>query len=166
VLREWDSRFADVEMITLAELNSLVARTRRPLDTSRIDARLLRNLPLDVRVVLTWDADDSDMDLWVTDPNGEKCFYGHNRTYQGGRISDDFTAGYGPEEFSLRTAKPGTYKVEVDYFGDRQEAVAGPTTLQLRFTSHFGTATESDRFVTLRLKEERENVLVGEFVVE
>ena len=68
-------------------------------------------MPLDLRVVLSWDSDNSDMDLWVTDPNGEKCYYSNNLTYQGGLISDDFTGGYGPEEFVLRDAKPGKYKV-------------------------------------------------------
>lgn len=44
-------------------------------------------MPLDLRVVLTWYADNTDIDLWVTDPKGEKAFYGHQLTYQGGRMS-------------------------------------------------------------------------------
>lgn len=166
VKRPWDGRFAEIEMIALAELNAIVATAPTPLDTAMVDARLLRNLPLDLRVILTWDADNSDMDLWVTDPNGEKCFYDHKLTYQGGRMSDDFTGGYGPEEFSLRTAKPGKYKVEVNYFGDRQQVVAAATTLQLKLTTRFGTAKAKSQDVTLRLKSGKETVLVGEFTVE
>ena len=166
VKRPWDGRFAEIEMIALAELNAIVATAPTPLDTAMVDARLLRNLPLDLRVILTWDADNSDMDLWVTDPNGEKCFYDHKLTYQGGRMSDDFTGGYGPEEFSLRTAKPGKYKVEVNYFGDRQQVVAAATTLQLKLTTSFGTAKAKSQDVTLRLKSGKETVLVGEFTVE
>ncbi len=166
VLRPWDSRFAEIELIALAELNAIAATSKAALDTSRLDPRLRRNLPLDLRVVLTWDADNSDMDLWVTDPNGEKCYYSNQHTYQGGRMSDDFTGGYGPEEYSLRVAKKGRYKVEVDYYGDRQQSVAGPTSLQLRFTTKFGTAVAQDKLVSLRLKDEKENVLVGEFDVE
>ena len=52
--------------------------------------------------MLTWDADQTDIDLWVTEPSGEKCFYGHNRTTIGGLLSRDFTDGYGPEEYCLR----------------------------------------------------------------
>lgn len=59
----------------------------------------------------------------MTDPNGEKCFYGHQLTYQGGLISVDFIGGYGPEEFVLRDAKPGKYKVEANFFADRQQLV-------------------------------------------
>jgi tetratricopeptide (TPR) repeat protein len=165
VMRPWHGRFPDIELITLADLNAIAANGHG-LDTSRLDPRLLRNLPLDLRVVLTWDADNTDIDLWVTDPNGEKAFYGHQLTYQGGRMSLDFTGGYGPEEFSLRSAKPGTYKIEANFFGHRQQTVAGATTLQVKLTTGFGTARAEEKIVTLRLKGQREVVYVGDFEVK
>ncbi len=95
VKREWDSRFPEIELIALEELNSILANHEPDIDYSFIDDRLIKNLPVDVRVVLTWDADNTDMDLWLTDPSGEKCFYQHNKTRIGGIISRDFTRGYG-----------------------------------------------------------------------
>jgi tetratricopeptide (TPR) repeat protein len=166
VKRPWDHRFRGVSLIALADLNAIAATSRQPLDTRNVDPRLLRNLPLDMRVVLSWDSDNSDMDLWVTDPNGEKCYYGNRFTYQGGRLSEDLTGGYGPEEFSLRNAKPGRYKVEANFFGDRQQLVTGATTLQLTFTTGFGTASAQQQQVTLRLNGRRETVFVGEFEVK
>lgn len=165
VKRDWDSRFDGITLIALAELNAIVANARQRPDTQSFDPRLLKNLPLDLRVVLSWDSDNSDMDLWVTDPNGEKCYYGNSLTYQGGRLSRDFTGGYGPEEFSLRDAKPGKYRVEANFFGDRQQLVTGATTLQLKLTTHFGTAKAQEQLVTMRLKDKSETVLVGEFEV-
>lgn len=166
VLRPWDGRFAEIELIALAELNGIIATSKQKLDTGNMDQRLLKNMPLDLRVILTWDADNSDMDLWVTDPNGEKCFYGNKSTYQGGRMSDDFTGGYGPEEFSLRHAKPGKYKIETNFFGNRQQVVAGATTLQVYLTTGFGTPKAKQQSVTLRLKDAQETVFVGEFEVK
>lgn len=169
VLRPWDSRFADVELIALSEMNAIVARAKaagRALDTRGMDSRLLRNLPVDLRVVLTWDADNCDIDLHVIDPDGERAYYGHQLTYQGGRMSHDFTGGYGPEEFMLRNAKPGIYRIEVNYFGSAQQIVTGETTLQLHFTTGFGTAKADDKMVTLRLKEQGSSILVGEFEVK
>jgi Ca-activated chloride channel family protein len=168
VLRPWDQRFAEIELIALAELNAIVANAPRKtaLDTSRIDPRLLKNMPLDLRAVLSWDADNSDMDLWVTDPNGERCFYGNRFSYQGGRMSLDFTGGYGPEEFSLRHAKPGKYRIEVNFYGSTQQLVAAATTLQLRLSSGFGSGAARDKLITLRLKGRGETVLVGEFEVK
>ncbi len=165
VVRPWHGRFPEVELITLAELNAIVATSSEKLDTSRIDARLTKNLPLDLRVVLTWDADNTDIDLWVTDPNGERAYYGRRLTYQGGRMSRDFTGGYGPEEFSLRHAKAGKYKVEAQYYGNRQQIVAGATTLQLKLATGFGTAKQKEQNVTLRLKDRQEVVFVAEFDV-
>ena len=56
-----------------------------------------------MRVVLAWDADNTDVDLHVIDANGEEVFYGRNLSYQGGAITRDATGGYGPEEFALES---------------------------------------------------------------
>ena len=165
VIRPWDARFPDIDLTALAEMNALIATSPTKLDTAAIDPRLLRNLPLDLRAVLSWDADNTDIDLWVTDPNGEKAFYGNPLTYQGGRMSRDFTGGYGPEEFSLKQAKPGKYLVQAQFFGHRQQVVASATTLQLKLSTGFGTAKQRDQMVTLRLQSTGAQVTVGEFVV-
>jgi uncharacterized protein YfaP (DUF2135 family) len=41
--------------------------------------------------MMTWHADNTDIDLWVTEPSGEKAYYGHNCTTIGGLVSRDFT---------------------------------------------------------------------------
>jgi hypothetical protein len=169
VSRPWADRFPDIELVALAELNAVRARAAAAgaaLDVSRIDPRLLRNLPLDLRAVLSWDADNTDIDLHVIDPNGEEAYYGHQLTYQGGRMSRDFTGGYGPEEFSLKRAKPGTYTVRAEFYGHRQQIVAPSTTLMLRLTTGFGTSAQKDQDVVLRLGGEAgRQVLVGTFEV-
>jgi Ca-activated chloride channel homolog len=165
IVRPWDSRFSEVDAVALNELNAIVANGPA-LNTQFIDRRLIKNMPLDLRVVLAWDSDNSDMDLWVTDPNGERCYYGHRNTYQGGLLSDDFTGGYGPEEFVLKDAKPGKYKVEANFFGDRQQIVTGATTLSLNLSTGWGTARQQNQAVTLRLSGKSETVMVGEFEVK
>jgi tetratricopeptide (TPR) repeat protein len=164
LVRPWDGRFDGISLIALDELTRLIARER--VDASAIDPRLRRAMPLDLRVVLSWDSDNSDMDLWVTDPNGERAYYGNRLTYQGGQMSQDFTGGYGPEQFSLRDAKPGTYKIEANYFGSREQVVTGATTLMLRLSTKWGSRDQRDQQVTLRLKDRAETVLVGEFEVK
>ena len=162
----WDSRFADIDLISLVELNTLINKHAARIDTSRFDARLLHHYPVGLRTVLSWDANNSDMDLWVTDPNGERVYYAHKTSYQGGRISRDFTGGYGPEEFVLRLPKKGVYKVEANYFGDRQQVLAGETTLMLTFSTDYGTPAQKDQTVTLRLKDKKETIAVGTFEVK
>ena len=164
VARPWNGRFPDIEQIALAELNAIVA-THPGLDTSRMDGRLLRNLPLDVRAVLAWDADNTDIDLWVIDPNGEKAYYAHQLTYQGGQMSADSTSGFGPEAFSLKTAKPGKYTVMAQFYGHRQQIVAPATTLMLKLSTGFGTPRQKDEDVVLRLSGQGQQVTVGTFTI-
>lgn len=165
VQRQWDRRFDGVALIALDELTNLIACGGSALDAKQVDPRLRKAMPLDLRVVLAWDVDNSDMDLWVTDPNGERAYYGNRLTYQGGQMSQDFTGGYGPEQFSLRDAKPGIYKVEANYFGSRQQLVTGAATLMLRLSTHWGTPKQKDQAVTMRLQDAADTVLVGEFEV-
>jgi len=162
---EWHERFAEVGLIALTELNALIATHPNTIDTSRFDQRLLRNLPVDLRVVLNWDADNTDMDLWVTDPNGERAYYGNRLTHQGGRMSNDLTAGYGPEEFMLKQAIPGTYTVEANYYGSQQQLISGSVTLRLALITDFGKPKAKQQSVILRLEEKQQTVLVGEFEV-
>lgn len=169
VARPWNDRFPDVELIALAELNAIVAKSaaaNRPLDTAAIDPRLLRNLPLDLRVVLSWDADNTDIDLWVVDPNGERAAYNNPLTRQGGRMSRDFTGGYGPEEFALKHAKPGTYTVRAQFYGHNQQIVAPATTLMLRLSTGFGTPAQKDAETILRLSGAGQEVTIGTFEVK
>jgi uncharacterized protein YfaP (DUF2135 family) len=166
VSRPWHNCFHGIELIALGELNAIVAMAKTKPNTSAMDARLLKNLPVDLRVVLSWDSDNTDIDLWVTDPNGEKVYYSHPLSYQGGRISADFTGGYGPEEFLLKKAKPGKYLVQAQFYGHRQQTVSGSTSLQLNFFTGFGTVRQKEQSVTLRLQSQGEVVTVGEFEVK
>jgi len=166
----WDARFADIELIAVTEMNVVIEQARRegrPVDLVAIEPRLLKSMPLDLRVVLAWDADNTDVDLHVIDPNGEEVFYGHALSYQGGAITHDATGGYGPEEFALRVARPGKYRVEANFFGHRQQVLTTGTGLMLWFSSGYGTAAQQDQRTTVRVKSERgERVLVGEFEVK
>ena len=166
----WDARFADVDLIALTELNAVVDKSRREgraVDVNAIDKRLLKSMPLDVRVVLAWDADNTDVDLHVIDANGEEVFYGRNLSYQGGAITRDATGGYGPEEFALRVAKPGKYRVEANFFGHRQQVLTTGTGLMMWLSSGFATPAQQDRRTTIRVKSDRgERVVVGEFEVK
>jgi tetratricopeptide (TPR) repeat protein len=155
-----DDRFEGVHLISLVELNSLVARYR--LRTSSYDERLLGNLDSDARIILTWDSDNSDMDLWITDALGEKCSYSHNLTESGGRMSNDFTDGYGPEEFLIKRALHGKYKIEANYYGNRQQVLAGATTIQVEIFTNWGRKNQKSKKITLRLKDDKEVVFVGE----
>jgi len=153
-----------IEEIIITEINNLISRHPNKVNTSRIDKALIRPIPVDVRVVLNWNKNDTDIDLWVTDPNGEKCFYNNKATSAGGRISQDITQGFGPEQFMLKKAPKGKYKIEVNYYGDTQVSITGPTTVMAEIYTNYSNGAEVRKVITLQMpKAGREGVLIGTF---
>lgn len=156
-----------IEEILVCEINNLISLHRKKLDLTQIDPRIITDLPVNIRVVINWNKNDTDIDLWVTDPNGEKCYYKHNRTAMGGRLSKDFTQGFGPEQFMLKKAVNGTYKIETNFFGERQLTLSGPTTIMGEIYLYYSDGREERQIITFQNGEngkEQNGVLIGEFV--
>ncbi|HNW37179.1 MAG TPA: trypsin, partial [Candidatus Ozemobacteraceae bacterium] len=104
--KRWDGRFREIEVMALEEMNNLIVKAKAAgvKEFKGVDTRFIMPLEMDLRIVMTWDADMTDMDLWVSEPSGEKAYYGYNRTGIGGLVSCDYTQGYGPEEYLLKKA--------------------------------------------------------------
>lgn len=170
--RSYTQELADrdfgIEETVLMELNELISRHKNEIDFSKINEKLIADLPVDVRVALNWNKDNTDIDLWVTDPNGEKCMYSHKSTEIGGRLSDDFTGGFGPEQFLLKKAIKGTYKIETNFFGENQVSVSGPTSLMAEIFINYASGKQERQIVVFN-KSKKSNtgngdgVLIAEF---
>jgi tetratricopeptide (TPR) repeat protein len=163
VQKTWDSRFPEIEVIALEEMNNLIVKAKAAGQTSfGVDERLIEPIDVDLRIVMTWDADMTDMDLWVMEPTGEKAFYSNPRTAIGGLVSRDFTRGYGPEEYMIRKAKTGTYEIKTNFYGSTSQKIAGAVTLQVDIFTNYGRPEEKRRSVTLRLKDKKETFTVAD----
>ena len=161
VMERWE-RFDEIELLALVELNRILVRVQG-VGAVRVpvDPRLVRALDMDVRIVMSWDADMTDMDLHVREPSGEEAYYGANRTRIGGRVSRDFTQGYGPEEYSIRRAMKGDYAVMTKFFGSSAATLQGAVTLHVDVFTDYGRATEQQQSLTLRLTDSKETFTVG-----
>lgn len=84
--RAWDSRFPEIELIALNEMNRIVSLRRAQVTTAGIPKELLFDVTSDIRVVMDWDADNCDMDLMITEPDGVVCMYNNPRTPSGGKL--------------------------------------------------------------------------------
>jgi len=159
-----ENEFLDIESVVLGEMNSIIIKAGKKINTDFIDPRFLVNLPVDIRIVVNWDANNSDMDMWVTEPNDEKCYYKNNRTFIGGYMSEDMTEGYGPEEYLLRKAINGKYKVEVDYYGSSEQTISGPVTIEVLLFTNFGRKNEKKKQLTIRLSGEDDEIHMGDLI--
>ncbi len=71
-----------------------------------------------LHATLTWNTNGTDVDFWITDPNGERCYYAHSSTASGLMLDVDDTNGYGPENITSPSVIPGDYLVQVHYYSD------------------------------------------------
>jgi hypothetical protein len=151
VKQDYDGRFEGIHLIALNEINHLIAQHPKQIETEYIPDYFLVQLPMDIRIVLNWDADNTDVDLWVTEPNQEKCMYSYKLTSNGGRISNDFTQGYGPEEYLIRNAPKGHYRIQAHYYGNHRPSLSGKAILTVQLYQNYGTPYEVKQEVTRRL---------------
>lgn len=158
---EWNSRFKEIQQIAINDLNALIALHPNDIDTTAYDQRLMGNYPVDIRILLSWNTDNSDIDLWVTDPNDEKCYYKNLNTLIGGRLSEDITRGYGPEEFCIKEAKEGDYKIQVHYYGSTVQKKLQPVVVTAVVYTHFGTQKQEKQVLTLQLANKKDVYDVG-----
>ena len=160
-------------IVALEELNALVAWSARAKwpdgkapQVPEYDAEFKRLLDLDVRIALSWDVDNTDVDLHVLEPDGEEAYYGHNRTSTGGLVSHDVTTGYGPEEYLKKSASKGVYKVLANYFGSRQQTLVGPATVTATVFTNWGRPEERRQTLSLRLEKPKDKVEIGAVTLE
>ena len=107
-------------------------------------------------------ADNSNIDLWVTEPNKEKCDYQYPLTEKGGKISGDITQGYGPEEYSIKKASYGDYTIEVNLFGDSRQTLGGPINIKAELFTHFGSPAQQRKVFNFRVTTNKEVFKIGE----
>lgn len=109
---------------------------RQMMDVSRADAasseaveacitEAVSMLPVhrSVSALLMWDDETADVDLHVEEPasaeqGAEEISYRNFESRQGGLLYYDVRNGRGPEIYTLGPARPGSYRIGVEYYGN------------------------------------------------
>ena len=140
--------------------------------------------PAQLLVTLTWEQDETDVDLYIIEPGGEAMWFGNPQTSNGLELDFDDTTGFGPEHGTLEAggtdeALAGNYRVRVHYFSDDGLGVAATgrvsivinegredqNTLSLRFRINTDDASASgpdgsgDSWVDIATVDVLENVI-------
>jgi hypothetical protein len=74
-------------------------------------------------VTLTWDQNNTDVDLYVTQPDGQTAWFADHQTSHQLTLDFDDTTGFGPEHITLTPSTggvvlPGNYAIRVHYYSD------------------------------------------------
>ena len=168
-LTPWQRHPTVIAIFALEEHNALAAWVdaqewpdgAKPAPAEPLPEPFQTNLDTDLRIVMSWDADSTDMDLHVVEPSGEECYYGHRNTLSGGWLSPDITDGYGPEEYLLRNAPGGDYAIRAKYFASHQQSIVGPATLTVDVFTHWGRPSQTRQTLTLRLDKAKDITPIG-----
>lgn len=81
----------------------------------------------EITIRLDWSqhSGDTDIDLHVIDPNGDRIYFAQMTSPSGGYLDRDDRHGPGPEHIHWDNAPAGTYKIYVHYYpnGDEDKSV-------------------------------------------
>jgi len=116
-----------------------------------------------MKLVLVWDTNQTDMDLWVTGPDGEKVYYGNKTGKAGGQLDIDVTDGYGPETFTHAAPQAGTWQIQVQNYSPREAPV---TTMRVHLILFEGTDSEERRTWDITSYRAGDVVNVGAIIID
>ena len=158
-------------VVALEELNGLVAwcaaqKWGAAPAVPAMDDAFRRDLPLDLRIMMSWDTDETDVDLHVLEPDGEEAYYGHRRTSSGGFVSEDVTTGYGPEEYLRKDAGKGRYRILANYFASHRQALTGAAVVTATVYTNWGRGNEKRQILSFRLDKPKDKHPIGEVTME
>ena len=169
---EWDSRFGEFKRILMLDYLHFLGKHPpadfHPLLGDWIQKRkglLLSQLGMqraDVLISITWNTDNTDVDLHVFEPSGEECLYSHPETKSGGKLTEDVTQGYGPEMYLLPKAPRGVYKVRAKYFASDSNRASARTKVHATIYQYWGTPKERviEKVITLEYGKEMHDLAV------
>lgn len=147
---EWDRRFGDVHDIMALDHEALLRRidagelatsvpTFAASRLAQVSTSEKSNPRSDLVVTITWNTDNTDIDLHVVEPTGEVCNYTNRNTKIGGRLTRDVTQGFGPEMYVLEHAKAGDYEVKVKLYSNDSNRLSTRTKVLVTLHEGWGT---------------------------
>ena len=112
-----------------------------------------------LRLVLSWDTDNTDLDLHVVTPDGEHAWYGNTVLKNSGALDMDVTTGYRNRIFAMPAPVHGRYQVYITMVGAAKEL----TTAQLTLITDEGSVNEKQETFIVPMRNAGELTLVKSF---
>jgi len=108
----------------------------------------------ELMVTLTWHSSSPiDLDLWVTDPDGEKIYYRNKASASGGKLDrdnrcDNYENGKSENIYWASSPPAGTYKIDVNWYESCDGADATSASYKVRVISAGNVKTYSGTITT------------------
>jgi tetratricopeptide (TPR) repeat protein len=122
-------QLGSTKSLLLTELNAIIALHKNEIDISRIDAALLRPLPVDLRIVMDCNKPLYYNQFKMVEPGGKvasHAYYDHSNA-KGVFQNKDYYHGMHPAEYEIKTAISGKYTVRLQLWDAYQSNRLLPT---------------------------------------
>jgi tetratricopeptide (TPR) repeat protein len=152
-----------IALVSIEEFNVLAAWTERQNWPNKkpiipdIDKQFRKLLDTDLRIIMSWDSDNTDLDLHITEPTTENIYYSHKRSVEGGLLSADITDGFGPEEYLIKKAPKGEYKISTNYYASHVQNLIGAVSITATVFKNWGRPDQSQQSLVYRLEKPDHN---------
>jgi len=119
-----------------------------------VDGRKTKNLFVaeedfeGTRLVFEWNDGEADFDLQFVNPEGQYYTWKHNLSDNAAVVAREKDFGYNVTEYLVDGALPGTWKVNVNYLGNKSLT---PSYLKATIYSNYGTALQRKEVKTFKL---------------
>ncbi|WP_100615311.1 carboxypeptidase-like regulatory domain-containing protein [Confluentibacter citreus] len=154
-----DGSNSNKSILQFQNINDILKNDMGHLSNEKVEATY------DVRIVADWNRYDTNINLHVIDPTREICYYENPVTRQGGQLAQNMSQG-GPEEFTLKNAKKGSYFVMVNYsLKDDSEITAMPTYIKLTMYKYYGKPNETKEIKIIRLAKPNDKEIVAKMEI-
>ncbi len=164
--RDIPADFKGMISTLVTEFNTLLLQHKDQIDISKYDPDYIFETPVDLRIEITWVMDETDIDLWVIEPDGTKCYYAQQFTKIGGFLSKDMIRGYGPEVYMIKKAIAGKYKIKADYFSNRRQKSSIDPQIRCKIYTNYGRPNQKVQETIGKIEELSGEVDLGEVVIE
>ncbi len=150
----WDSRFGDFRSVVRMDYGRFLRTQLLVAEGVSAEVRaygVARLAELEAEhgaatgglvVTLTWNTDNTDVDLHVIEPSGTEVYYRQPKSASGGALTKDVTDGYGPEMYVHPTPERGSYRVQAKYFSADAGRLSTRTQVLVTIYQHLGQADE------------------------
>ena len=133
-----------IKELSIAEMNAVIAGNRSDLDLSKINPNLIRPLPLDLRIEVESN-DNYINNLRIVEPGGAIADYNSNNTKNGGNLGGGFNRSYyynyyyRNNEYVIKNARAGKYRIKVDAYNNYSYAGKIPSWIRIIVFKNFNT---------------------------
>ncbi|WP_452224670.1 carboxypeptidase-like regulatory domain-containing protein [Lacinutrix chionoecetis] len=112
-LLELTKNASKINGVVTNEINGLL-QTSKGIDDSNLETYNKLNTSFDLRILASWNREDSNVNLEVVNPSLEVASKENIKTRFGGELVNVADA-FGPEEYTIRNARKGDYFVNLKY---------------------------------------------------